>query len=981
MKQNHNYETDNSLQEILEKMRKNTFYNFHNYNISSINKVYLNIRSSLFKVLQNITMKMNFKSQTYFLSTYYLDIIFMKKKKINFNLYKIGLAALCLSAKFCENDPNVPQLQYFMKNYNSIMGYKNLISLSDLMYAEVLVCKLLDYKLNYYTIYDFNAFFFCHGILKLDQIKEIEKDFKKNNKTKKKEISINTSFVKNILGKIYNKSRYYLDIVNKLDKICFKYSPIFIAVFIVKTSIEEILSDEYNKILSEKKDTDDINQKEKEEFTKKNCQYFTEIMNDFYKIDYENSEQYKQLILDDEIKKIFNKDDKTNSKEKNQDNSKEKKIINDKENKENEKNEKNEKNKMFNNSVNNGFYKRLKITLNNDINNLPEDFQSNLNINKFQKSQLEKIDNAKKAKRIPISRKNTYNTTDNNLNQNKNKFNKKIEIKTECDSPIRIKKKKSTKNLNVKNLNKNKKQKYNTLNEITNQTFDNKEGNNEIKIKKKPYLRKFITLNSKEISNSYTNSIKASTTTHFYSSKINQLSSSNNVYLDSNYSNSKMIIISEYNNDKKRNNSYNKVHLRKPSKNQKLINTSVGTRYKKHINYINKKDISNEKRNNINKTENIKSSTDNNFYPNKIKKINVNTNKEPEIENINIDKEIRSKRLSNLLATKNSKLNNTLKEINKSFRKNIIDEFNKSGCVTTRFNKNDGILLNKVNKNKKGNKFEKLNINKYLMDNKNKYISNKKAPINNKKINKLLISSSKNNPINVQNIESFKKISFRNTFNSNSINNINSGSLTTRDYKIDYNEKVKEVKDQLQSSINQIIQKTKNFFSKNKKEENIENKELPNNNFYKSQQNFYKSKIENKEQNIKYNNEDKIKENSDNKSDNKNDIKETINSEEKSNYPKKKDSTTIIINNNINISIENRTKNIKIPQLNLNKNIFNSSNIHYSNKKPNTQRNNNIFNNINYNNNSNTARKSINNTAHKIFLNKKVINKSKKKYK
>ena len=110
-------------------------------------------------------------------------------------------------------------------------------------------------------------------------------------------------------------------------------------------------------------------------------------------------------------------------------------------------------------------------------------------------------------------------------------------------------------------------------------------------------------------------------------------------------------------------------------------------------------------------------------------------------------------------------------------------------------------------------------------------------------------------------------------------------------------------------------------------------------------------------------------------------IKETINSEEKSNYPKKKDSTTIIINNNINISIDNRTKNIKIPQLNLNKNIFNSNNIHYSNKKPNTQRNNKIFNNINYNNNSNTSRKSINNTAHKIFLNKKVINKSKKKYK
>ena len=241
MKGNQLYEIDLPLEEILEKMRKNTYYNFHNYNISSINKDYLNLRPSIFKLLQKITMKLDFKSQTYFLSTYYLDIIFMKKKKINFNLYKIGLAALCVSAKYCENDPNVPQLQYFIRNYNNIMGYKNIISMSDLMYAEVLICKLLNYKVNYYTIYDFNAFFFCHGILKLEQIKELETDLKNSNNNKK--IPINTFFVKSLLGKIYNKSRNYLDIIIKKNQICFKYSPLFIAVFIVKKSIEEILGD------------------------------------------------------------------------------------------------------------------------------------------------------------------------------------------------------------------------------------------------------------------------------------------------------------------------------------------------------------------------------------------------------------------------------------------------------------------------------------------------------------------------------------------------------------------------------------------------------------------------------------------------------------------------------------------------------------------------------------------------------------------
>ena len=300
MKEN-NFESDIPFQEILEKMRKNTFYNFHNYNISSINNEYLNLRTNIFKLLQNMTMRMNFKSQTYFLSAYYLDILFMKKKKINFNLYKIGLAALCLSSKFCENDPNIPQLQYFVRNYNSIFGYKNTISMSDLMYAEVLVCKLLNYKLNYYTMYDFNAFFFCHGILKLDQIKEIEKDFKNNNKVNNQNL-INTLYIKNILGKIYNKSRNYLDIIIKVHKICFKYSPLFIVILIIKNSIEEILGAEYKKYFSEKNENSDNKQK----FLKKNYLYFKEIMNDFYKIDYESSEQYKQLIMDDEIKNIFN---------------------------------------------------------------------------------------------------------------------------------------------------------------------------------------------------------------------------------------------------------------------------------------------------------------------------------------------------------------------------------------------------------------------------------------------------------------------------------------------------------------------------------------------------------------------------------------------------------------------------------------------------------------------------------------------------
>lgn len=51
------------------------------------------------------------------------------------------------------------------------------VAFNDLMITEVIVLKMLNYKLNYFTIYDFNSFFFGHGILKIEQLKDISEDF------------------------------------------------------------------------------------------------------------------------------------------------------------------------------------------------------------------------------------------------------------------------------------------------------------------------------------------------------------------------------------------------------------------------------------------------------------------------------------------------------------------------------------------------------------------------------------------------------------------------------------------------------------------------------------------------------------------------------------------------------------------------------------------------------------------------------------
>lgn len=144
---------------------KSIYNNFHKYSNSPISKDYVNKRLSIFNMIQKISIEMGFISQIFFVSAYYLDILFMKnkKKRIDIFFYKIGLA-LCLMAKYCENKSIVPKLRYFVIIYNEVMGHKSVISLSDLMDGEVLLCKLLNYNLNYYSIYDFNAFFFWHGI-------------------------------------------------------------------------------------------------------------------------------------------------------------------------------------------------------------------------------------------------------------------------------------------------------------------------------------------------------------------------------------------------------------------------------------------------------------------------------------------------------------------------------------------------------------------------------------------------------------------------------------------------------------------------------------------------------------------------------------------------------------------------------------------------------------------------------------------------
>ena len=168
MDNDNQYEYEIPPQRIFETMRFNIFNKYDSSNINFISLEYISMRNHLFSLLHKISKRMDFNSRTYFLSIYYLDLLFIKHHKIDCNYNLLALACLVLSAKYCENDPLVPHLKYFIHAFNDIVGTNNKISVSDLFYAEVITCKLLDYKLNYFTVYDFDSFIFLYIIIKLN---------------------------------------------------------------------------------------------------------------------------------------------------------------------------------------------------------------------------------------------------------------------------------------------------------------------------------------------------------------------------------------------------------------------------------------------------------------------------------------------------------------------------------------------------------------------------------------------------------------------------------------------------------------------------------------------------------------------------------------------------------------------------------------------------------------------------------------------
>ena len=179
------------------------------------NDFYISMRIEIITLLKKINTSIENNSSTYYMSLLYIDKIFTSqdfneyikecskyKYQINSEIKKmyiiLSVSSLIVSTKFNENDPHFPGADAFLKLCNKFTNYSYSIRTNDLVEGEIVILKLMKYKLNYYSVYNFLVFFFGHGII-LD--KTLEKI--RNNYDKRK-----------LLEKIYILSREILDLIN-----------------------------------------------------------------------------------------------------------------------------------------------------------------------------------------------------------------------------------------------------------------------------------------------------------------------------------------------------------------------------------------------------------------------------------------------------------------------------------------------------------------------------------------------------------------------------------------------------------------------------------------------------------------------------------------------------------------------------------------------------------------------------------------------
>ena len=208
---------------IKSNLSENNYYLPNKFSlVSEKAKLYFTRRKYLKTLIKTIHKKISVNSQSYFLSLFLMDIIFLnenlekifyshfptrasffQQNEIQLNDYiLLSLVCLIISYKFSGSSSilfsmnNLVKIIYYISDGN--FGFTP----RDLVIGEACVIKILKYKLNFYTIYHYLLFFFTHGII-------FKKILKKNR-------GLGGDSEKKILENIYIQAREMIDYI--IDK-------------------------------------------------------------------------------------------------------------------------------------------------------------------------------------------------------------------------------------------------------------------------------------------------------------------------------------------------------------------------------------------------------------------------------------------------------------------------------------------------------------------------------------------------------------------------------------------------------------------------------------------------------------------------------------------------------------------------------------------------------------------------------------------
>ena len=233
---------------IKANLTDNNYYLPNKTSLSSEKaKLYFSRRKYLKTLIKTIHKKISVNSQSYFLTLFLMDIIFLNdnlekifyehfpmrtpfpsSKDIQLNNYiLLSLVCLMISYKFHGNHSIIYSMNNLVKIIHYISDGNFGFTPNDLIVGEACVIKILKYKLNFYTVYHYLVFFFAHGII-------FKKILKKNSNQEKK-----------ILEKIYIKARDMIDYIVDKEEYFELYNGkqnYIIVCQILKWSIENVLN-------------------------------------------------------------------------------------------------------------------------------------------------------------------------------------------------------------------------------------------------------------------------------------------------------------------------------------------------------------------------------------------------------------------------------------------------------------------------------------------------------------------------------------------------------------------------------------------------------------------------------------------------------------------------------------------------------------------------------------------------------------------